>query len=188
MEKKRKTVSGKGLQAGRSKKTPDISEGVTSVEGFEFHMPAGKGLLENHVQFFCASYPDMSIWMDTGLDELLLHVRIENVDYLLGHIECRADGTARLVRYLRPLWAKRFFMRLEKHLVSIGYKPVTTGQKNSGHYLYPDERERQEIVEHWRHDKRAGYEQSKEQWAQDNYRMTARTLFNYEREFPEVET
>jgi hypothetical protein len=51
----RKIVSGKGLRVGW--KRPDTAEGVTHVEGFEFYMPAGMGLLENHVREFCLSYP-----------------------------------------------------------------------------------------------------------------------------------
>lgn len=55
--------------------------------------------------------------------------------------------------------------------------------KDSGHFHYPPEMRRQ-IVLHYRKDKALGRVAMKEQWAQNHYNMTGRTLLSYEKEFP----
>jgi hypothetical protein len=56
----------------------------------------------------------------------------------------------------------------------------------SDHYAYPRQR-RREIVRRYRTARNRGEVRNKEAWAQANYGISVRTLFNYEREFPETE-
>ena len=44
-----------------------------------------------------------------------------------------------------------------------------------------------EIVQHYRLDRINGEVRNKDQWARRNYQISSRTLFNYEREFPQAE-
>ena len=55
----------------------------------------------------------------------------------------------------------------------------------SDHYAYPFQKRRQ-IVRHFRMARARGEVQNKDAWAQTNYSISGRTLFNYEREFPET--
>jgi hypothetical protein len=55
----------------------------------------------------------------------------------------------------------------------------------SDHYAYPRQR-RREIVRRYRTARNRGEVKNKEAWAQANYGISVRTLFNYEREFPET--
>jgi hypothetical protein len=55
----------------------------------------------------------------------------------------------------------------------------------SDHYAYPRQK-RRKIVRHFRMARNRGEVQNKEGWAQANYNISGRTLFNYEREFPET--
>ena len=56
----------------------------------------------------------------------------------------------------------------------------------SDHYAYPRQK-RREIVRHFRIARSRGEVQNKDGWAQANYSISGRTLFNYEREFPETD-
>ena len=56
---------------------------------------------------------------------------------------------------------------------------------DSDHYAYPRQK-RRKIVRHFRMARKRGEVQNKEGWAQANYNISGRTLFNYEREFPET--
>jgi hypothetical protein len=113
--------------------------------------------------------------VDVGLEELLLHVRIRDVHYLLGHVKCEPNGTAKLVRYLKPRWVKQFFIRLEKHLIKLGYGPVVARRINSGHFKH-NHTERKAIVEHLRHNLKKGKVTSRQAWAESNYNISAKTL------------
>lgn len=58
--------------------------------------------------------------------------------------------------------------------------------RETDHFAYP-EQERRDIVRHYRAARERSEVRNKEQWAHANYSISARTLFNYEREFPELE-
>jgi hypothetical protein len=58
--------------------------------------------------------------------------------------------------------------------------------KDSDHFAYPRGK-RMEIVQHYRLDCINGEVRNKDHWARRNYQISSRTLFNYEREFPQVE-
>ena len=55
----------------------------------------------------------------------------------------------------------------------------------SDHYAYPRQK-RREIVRQFRMARNRGEVKNKEAWAQANHGISVRTLFNYEREFPET--
>lgn len=58
--------------------------------------------------------------------------------------------------------------------------------RETDHFAYP-EQERRDIVRHYRAARERGEVRNKEQWAHANYSISARTLFNYEREFSELD-
>jgi hypothetical protein len=58
---------------------------------------------------------------------------------------------------------------------------------DSGHYSYPPD-ERKEIGAKARKDKKAGKIMKQESWAQNNYGICWKTVNNYMKEFPELET
>jgi hypothetical protein len=63
--------------------------------------------------------------------------------------------------------------------------PCQDGQvRETDHFAYP-ERERRDIVRHYRAARERGEVQNKERWAHSNYSISARTLLSYEHEFPE---
>jgi hypothetical protein len=53
-------------------------------------------------------------------------------------------------------------------------------------YAYPRQK-RREIISHYRMARKSGQVRNKEAWAQAHYCISGRTLFNYEREFPETD-
>jgi hypothetical protein len=56
----------------------------------------------------------------------------------------------------------------------------------SDHYAYPRQK-RRKIVQHFRMARNRGEVKNKEAWAEANYNISGRTLFNYEREFSDTE-
>jgi hypothetical protein len=58
--------------------------------------------------------------------------------------------------------------------------------QDSCHFAYPPSK-RMQIVRHYRLDRLEGEAHNKDHWARKNYQISGRTLFNYEREFPQVE-
>jgi len=64
-------------------------------------------------------------------------------------------------------------------------KPGTTDPE-SDHYAFCSE-ERRRIVERYRTARKNGEVENKEAWAYNNYRVSRKTLWRYEQEFPETE-
>jgi hypothetical protein len=65
--------------------------------------------------------------------------------------------------------------------------PGSASDEETDHYAYPHQR-RRSIVQHYRVARSRGEVKNKDAWAQTNYGISGRTLFNYEREFPEAES
>jgi len=59
--------------------------------------------------------------------------------------------------------------------------------QDSGRYSYSPKK-RKEIVEQYRRGRDAGEILNKHAWVKSTYGITGKTLYNYEKEFPEVET
>lgn len=75
-----------------------------------------------------------------------------------------------------------------KNILSTNSRVFNYGRKpgQSDHYAYPNPKDREKIVIEYRKEHNAGRVKNKELWAMIRYHISARTLFEYEREFPEV--
>jgi len=75
---------------------------------------------------------------------------------------------------------------IRRDLESLSWAVERVDAEESSHYSYPRPKRRQ-IVEEYRMARRNGEVENKQAWAERRYHISRKTLWRYEREFPEEE-